>query len=205
VCRPSWRLVVGAALYATLPGPLIPGGGWPRGIVPGLEVLLIVVSLSSPEHESERRRRVGIVLTGLLSAANATALGLLVHQLVRGDVFTGGDLVQSALTLWATNVICFALWFWEFDRGGPRSRCLPGSRGPDFLFPQMTAPEHAPGGWRPTFVDYLYVSFTNSTAFSPTDAMPLTSWAKLLMGSQAAISLLTVVLVAARAVNVLGG
>jgi hypothetical protein len=197
-------LAVGVALYASLPDRLILGGSWLRWVVPALEVMLIVVLLAKTDRESERRRHLGIALTGLLSAANATALGLLIRDLLEGRVFTGPDLARSAVAVWVTNMICFALWFWEIDRGGPRTRDEPDCPAPDFLFPQMTSPEIAPPGWRPVFVDYLFVSFTNSTAFSPTDTMPLTPRAKLLMGGQSAISLLTVVLVAARAVNILG-
>jgi hypothetical protein len=198
-------LAVGVGLYASLPNRLILGGSWLRWVVPVLEVMLIVVLLAGTEHESERRRHLGISLIGLLSAANATALVLLIRELLRGGHFSGPDLVKSAVAVWTTNVICFALWFWEIDRGGPRTRDQPDCPAPDFLFPQMTSPEVAPPGWHPVFVDYLFVSFTNSTAFSPTDTMPLTPRAKLLMGGQAAISLLTVVLVAARAVNILSG
>jgi len=97
----------------------------------------------------------------------------------------------------------FALWYWELDRGGPDARRRPRHRQPDFLFPQMVTPACAGPRWAPGFVDYLYVSFTNATAFSPTDTMPLTPWAKMLLLLQALASLLTVALVAARAVNIL--
>jgi hypothetical protein len=205
--RERWErlaaLAIGVALYATLPNRLILGPSWLRWVVPGLEAVLFVVLLAGTERESERRRHLGIILIALLSVANATALALLIHELLRRAHFTGPDLIKSAIAVWVTNVICFALWYWEMDRGGPRIRCEPDCPPPDFLFPQMTSPEWAPPGWRPVFVDYLFVSFTNSTAFSPTDTMPLTPWAKVLMGGQAAISLLTVALVAARAVNIL--
>ena len=198
-------LAVGIALYSTLPERLILGGSWLRWGVPALELMLVGVLLASPEHESERRRRMGIALTGLLSAANATALVLLVRVLLNNEQVTGGELAQSAVAVWVTNVICFGFWFWELDRGGPHARCEPDCPPPDFLFPQMTSPEWAPAGWRPQFVDYLYISLTNSTAFSPTDTLPLTPRAKLLMGGQSVISLVTVALVAARAVNILQG
>jgi uncharacterized membrane protein len=100
-------------------------------------------------------------------------------------------------------VIIFALWYWEFDRGGPVSRAHAHRPYPDFLFPQMSTPDMAPSEWEPRFVDYLYLSFTNATAFSPTDVMPLSRWAKLTMLAQSAVSLITVALVIARAVNVL--
>jgi hypothetical protein len=100
-------------------------------------------------------------------------------------------------------VIVFGLWYWELDRGGPSARHDPHHREPDFLFPQMATPGSARPDWAPGFLDYLYVSFTNATAFSPTDTMPLTPLAKSLMAVQSAASLLTVALVAARAVNIL--
>jgi hypothetical protein len=100
------------------------------------------------------------------------------------------------------NVIAFGLWYWAFDRGGPARRLQPEPPSPDFQFPQMENPQLAAPDWRPELVDYLYVSFTNSIAFSPTDAMPLSRWAKLLMLFEAGLSSLTVLLVAARAVNI---
>jgi uncharacterized membrane protein len=150
--------------------------------------------------ESSRVRRLALALIGLIGAANAAALGLLVHFLVVGGRASGGDLLLSAITVWLTNVLIFALWYWEPDRGGPAARrSVPTGRG-DFLFPQQAAGEL----WAPEFVDYLYLSFTNATSFGPTDAMPLSRWGKLQMMLQALVSLLTLVLVAAHAVNVLG-
>jgi len=102
-----------------------------------------------------------------------------------------------------TNVIVFALWYWEIDRGGPDQRALKNHTAPDFLFPQMSTPGCSKPEWAPRFVDYLYIAFTNATAFSPTDAMPLSATAKMLMLAQSIISLVTVTLVAARAVNIL--
>ena len=113
------------------------------------------------------------------------------------------ELIFAAMQIWMTNVIVFGLWYWELDRGGPSARCRTSHREPDFLFPQMSTPAAAPPDWAPMFVDYLYVAFTNATAFSPTDTLPLTTWAKVLMAVQALASLLTVALVAGRAVNIL--
>ena len=105
--------------------------------------------------------------------------------------------------MWVVNVLLFALWYWQLDGGGPLARpaCPPAQR--DFLFPQQLEPAFADSGWRPLFLDYLYVSFTNATAFSPTDAMPLSRWAKMLMLVESAISLALAVMVVARAVNIL--
>ena len=109
------------------------------------------------------------------------------------------------MTVWSTNVITYGLWYWAFDRGGPVRRLQPNPPSPDFQFPQMENPELAAPGWQPELLDYIYVSFTNSIAFSPTDAMPLSRRAKLAMLSESAISALTVLLVAARAVNIFKG
>ena len=109
----------------------------------------------------------------------------------------------AAAVIWLMNILVFALWYWELDRGGPLARLKASRRHADFMFPQMLSPTCAPVGWQPGFWDYLYLAFTNATAFSPTDTMPLTAGAKALMTVEAVISLLTVVLVAARAVNIL--
>ena len=193
----------------------------PRWLAPGLELALLVpLSIASVWtqtrarlagshhgwHLWERQRRVlrgfARVLTALVSLMNLAALVALVRLLLKGHQATGHTLLVDALNIWGTNVIIFALWYWEIDRGGPAARCTRHEAAPDFLFPQMTTERLAPG-WRPGFIDYLFVSFTNATAFSPTDTLPLTPSAKLLMMLEATISLLTVALVAARAVNIL--
>jgi uncharacterized membrane protein len=106
------------------------------------------------------------------------------------------------VAVWATNTIVFALWFWGVDRGGPIRRIRANPPPPDFQFPQMENPQLAEPGWSPRLFDYVYVSFTNSIAFSPTDAMPLTRRAKLLMLAESGVSSVTILLVAARAVNI---
>ncbi|HEV3124972.1 MAG TPA: hypothetical protein VG266_10390 [Candidatus Dormibacteraeota bacterium] len=198
-------VVAAAVLYVLLPERLIPG---PRLLVPVLEgVVLLVISVVFPHrtsHEPSTVRRVmAIVLIALVTVANLINLGLLIRELLKGGIQNGRELVFSSIAIWVTNVIVFGLWYWELDRGGPAARHDPAHREPDFFFPQMTTPGAARPGWTPTFVDYLYVSLTNATAFSPTDTMPLTPTAKALMGVQALASLLTVALVAARAVNIL--
>ena len=126
----------------------------------------------------------------------------LIASLVQGNEKSGGQLLLKAVTVWGTNVIAFGLWYWGFDRGGPVRRLQPNPPPPDFQFPQMENPRLAQPGWYPHLIDYIYVSFTNSIAFSPTDAMPLTRRAKLLMLSESAISSITILLVAARSVNI---
>ena len=107
--------------------------------------------------------------------------------------------------MWVTNVLVFSLLYWQIDRGGPEARANDAGTRPDWLFPQAGAPEDAPPDWRPTFVDYLFLGFSTATAFSPTDALPLTSRAKMLMMLESTISLATIVVVASRAINILGG
>jgi hypothetical protein len=139
-----------------------------------------------------------------MSVANAWSAGRLVFELVEGRAGDSAtDILMSGAAVWLTNVIAFSLWYWELDRGGPVARMRARRPYPDFVFAQMQSPELGPPNWRPGFVDYLFLSFTNATAFSPTDVLPLTPWAKLTMMAQSAISLSTVALVVARAVNIL--
>ncbi len=123
-------------------------------------------------------------------------------SLVRGDEKSGGELLLKAGSVWSTNVIAFGLLYWALDRGGPVRRLMPDPPPPDLQFPQMENPQLAAPGWHPRLIDYVYVSFTNSIAFSPTDAMPLSRKAKVLMMFESVVSAVTVVLVAARAVNI---
>jgi hypothetical protein len=139
----------------------------------------------------------------VINLANLASLILLAYYLVHGGKARGNTLIVASISIWATNVIIFGLWYWEIDRGGPGARTHPEQTAPEFLYPQMSNPTLAPKDWRPIFLDYLYVSLTNATAFSPTDTMPLSRRAKMLMSVQAMASLLTVALVAARAVNIL--
>jgi uncharacterized membrane protein len=145
-----------------------------------------------------------MLVIGVLALTNGISTILLVHLILSGGKVTATRILASGAAIWITNVIVYALWYWEFDRGGPVERALSPSHTPDFLFPQMGDPRLDPD-WHATFVDYLYVSFTNAMAFSPTDTMPLTRWAKMLMLAQSGVSLVTVGLVAARAVNILPG
>ena len=179
-----------------------------RWVIPGLELSLLALSLvinpTRIVRHSSAYRRVSLSLIGLLSLANGVAAVALIRHLVAGQESNAPRLLASGLGIWATNMIAFALWYWEFDRGGPGRRSEGIIDRPDFLFPQMQSPELAAPDWEPAFVDYLYLSFTNATAFSPTDVLPLTQWAKLTMLVQSSISFVTVLLVIARAVNILG-
>jgi uncharacterized membrane protein len=180
----------------------------PRYLLPGLEVaLLIGLSIANPVRIERRGRMIraaSIVLIALITFANVVSAVLLIRAILDGQA--GGSaapLFGTGASIWATNVIAFALWYWEFDRGGPVQRAHGTLRHPDLMFPQMVSPQLTSADWEPQFVDYLYLAFTNATAFSPTDVMPLARWAKLTMLVQAAVSLAVGALVIARAVNIL--
>jgi uncharacterized membrane protein len=205
---PAAALAAAAGLYADLPSRFIAGTGAGafgvvRWIVPAL-TLLVLASLAAIRPRGRLTRRyLAIGTIGIVSAANAVSIGLLIHLLINGAQAEASTLLRAGVHMWVVNVLLFALWYWQLDGGGPLSRpsCAPAQR--DFLFPQQTEAALAESGWRPLFLDYLYVSFTNATAFSPTDAMPLSRWAKMLMLVQSAISLALAVMVVARAVNIL--
>jgi hypothetical protein len=202
---PAALMVVAAILLQLLlPPRLVPGA---RGLLPVIQaVLLIPVFLGTRyRHHKEppRTHFLTILIIGLVNIANIYSLVLLVYYLVRGGKAEGHELILASIDIWFTNVIIFGLWFWELDRGGPGARTAPDPDPPEFLFPQMQMKDAGGQDWRPVLFDYVYVSLTNASAFSPTDTMPLSIQAKALMGLQAMISLLTVILVAARAVNIL--
>jgi hypothetical protein len=180
----------------------------PPILLPALEgALLVGLGIANPvriERRGKAIRAASIVLIVLITIANATSAALLIRAIVEGHAGTKpGPLLATGASIWATNVIAFALWYWEFDRGGPVDRSLGTRHYPDLMFPQMASPDLAPADWEPVFVDYLYFSFTNATAFSPTDVMPLARWAKLTMLVQSSVSLAVGALVIARAVNIL--
>ncbi len=182
----------------------------PKWLLPVSEllmfVLLIIVNPVRINRETTVVRASGLLLLAAAAIGTGYSAARLVYLLASGQ---GGSVVHQPIPLlvnggsvWLLNVIVFALAYWEFDRGGPAARANARQPHPDFLFAQMTAPELTSRDWEPAFVDYLYLSFTNATAFSPTDTLPLTRWAKLTMMAQSAVSLVTVALVVARAVNI---
>jgi uncharacterized membrane protein len=205
---PFWepQLVVACAiaLQLSLSEQVTVGPNW---LLPAMEgALLIGLVLVSPHpnvRHSRFRRHVAIAMIAFVSAANIVALVRLCNRLLHPGAQNGRQLILSGIVLWCTNVLLFGLWYWEIDRGGPAARARHERDFPDFLFPQMTDPRWAPKNWMPRLIDYLYVSLTNATAFSPTDTMPLTPTAKWLMSAQSIASLVTVGLVVARAVNIL--
>jgi uncharacterized membrane protein len=143
-----------------------------------------------------------VIVSVLLFVNLANLFGAIIY---RSAQTTGLQLLTSSVALWITNVLIFSLLYWRLDRGGPEARVRDRSQLPDWLFAQVSAPSaDVPATWRPAFVDYLYLSYSTATAFSATDTVPLTSRAKVLMMAESAVSLFTIVLVAARAINILG-
>ena len=218
---PVLTVLTVAGLYATLPSRFITSSASgvftaARWVVPALAILLLApLALNVPQQRLLRsveartaalrlsRRIASLGVIALLTLANAAAIILLVRLLIQGAHTEARVLLRAGLHMWCMNVLVFALWFWQLDGGGPQSRpyCAPADR--DFLFPQQTEESLLESGWRPLFLDYLYVSFTNATAFSPTDTLPLSHWAKLLMIAESGASLLLAIMVVARAVNIL--
>ncbi|HZQ58264.1 MAG TPA: hypothetical protein VFA84_09520 [Acidimicrobiales bacterium] len=207
--EPRWpasiAIAVAIGLQTALPNHLALA---PRWLLPSVEALILVSLLSANPKRINRTspaiRGAAIVLIVVASLANAWSAGSLVTGIVNGT--EGRDpttLLLTGAAIWVTNVIVFALWYWELDRSGPAARAHAMVVNPDFLFPQMTTPDLTPPEWEPEFVDYLYLSFTNATAFSPTDVLPMSRWSKLTMMLQSCVSLATVALVVARAVNIL--
>jgi hypothetical protein len=199
---------VGIALQSAVPGRLqLVHPSWVLTAVQGaLGLVLVAANPRRINRESMVLRLVGLVFAALLSLANGWSVAALAVGIVRGTAGqTAGPLLITGGAIWLTNVVVFALWYWEFDRGGPVARALNNTdRYPDFQFVQMVSPPSmvAPD-WEPAFVDYLYLAFTNAAAFSPTDVMPLSRTAKVGMTVQSIISIVTVALVVARAVNIL--
>ena len=219
VAGPAWRritdgeprwpaslaILVMIALQLRLPDTFTPTG---RYLLPILELVILVGLVAVNPRRINRRttltRMLGLVLIGLASLVNAWSVVRLVDLLLTGGrAIPASELLTVGANVWLTNVIIFALWCWELDRGGPGARATGTDPNPDFLFPQMAETAIDFHHWEPEFVDYAYVSFTNAAAFSPTDTMPLSRWAKLAMMLQSAVSLVTAILVVARAVNVL--
>ena len=198
-------VVAAIALMLTLPTRV---ANHPRWVLPGLATFLLIGVFVAKSAQLERRSRAlriaSLSLIAVMSVSNATSGGRLIVDLVRAEgIKDPTQLLVTGGAIWLTNVIVFGLWYWEFDRGGALERAAGTQPYPDLVFPQMTNPELAPAEWEPGFVDYLYVSFTNAMAFSPTDTMPMTRWAKLTMLTQSVISVVILVLVIARAVNIL--
>ncbi len=201
---PSLAILAALGLYLLLPDQLAIG---PRWLIPVIEGVLVVglnlvrAYRRAGEEADVREFMIGVI--ALLNIANMVSVGLLVDSLLYGSLAKGRPLLYGAVSVWLTNIIVYALWFWQLDRGGPLERARHRERHADFQFPQMVTPDASPVSWTPEFFDYLYVALTNAAAFSPTDTMPLTRAAKALMGAESLVSIVTVAIVASRAVNIL--
>jgi uncharacterized membrane protein len=196
-------VIVAIALELSLPARLTLKPHYVFPIVEG--AILVALFVASPGRMVKHTIGLHVsvlVLLGLISADNGISAGFLVHEIVTGTGASGPRLLVEGVAIWLTNVIVFGLWYWEFDRGGPVARAHGLRKHADLLFPQMQQPDVASPEWEPAFFDYLYTSFTNATAFSPTDTLPLSRWAKAIFLVQSAISLVTVALVISRAVNI---
>jgi hypothetical protein len=207
--EPRWPVAVAlltvSGLYAALPAPL--------AVIPRWYVLIIVLARLVPTRLAHYRghhalnQRLGSVVNGVVTAAMVGSLALLIRALpTRAE--TPGQLLCSAASLWVTNILVFALWYWRLDAGGPNRRDQRvGHPTGAFLFPQMVGQDTQASTesqtWSPNFVDYLFLAFNASTALSPTDVPVLSRWAKLLMMLQAMISLTVIVVLASRAINIL--
>jgi uncharacterized membrane protein len=194
-------MLAAAFAYLGLPEPLSVGPSW--------LLLAIVFVLLIPLTVSYRRGSYGVariltfVANGAITLAMIVSLIFLIYGMAHNRN-AATTLLRSASTLWVTNILVFALWYWKLDAGGPLKRERATDRSDsDFLFPQMLTDEGRDSSWSPHFIDYLFLAFNTSTAFSPTDTAVLSRWAKLVMMLQAVISLTIVVLLASRAVNIL--
>jgi hypothetical protein len=208
--EPRWQvtLAVAAAIALQIIIPRKLDLLTPTWLLPALEgalgVGLLIANPRRINRQSALLRYASLTLIALITLGNVLSAERLVHDILRGEFVNNAPrLLTDGGSIWLTNVLVFALWYWEFDRGGPVSRALALRPYPDFQFVQMVSPDLAPPGWEPTFADYFYLAFTNAAAFSPTDVMPMTRWAKMLMLVQSAVSLVIVALVISRAINVL--
>jgi len=203
--EPRWPAMVAllavGVLRLALPRPLAAGPGWLMILVVAL--LLIPTAWTHKRGLHHLNKILGYVVTSVVTADMVWSLCLLVSTLPSRQL-APQDLLRASVALWISNILVFASWYWRLDAGGPHARDVRGVHTDGaFLFPQMTRTNRDDPGWSPGFVDYLFLAFNTSTAFSPTDCPVLTRWAKILMMVQSLISLATVLLLAARAVNIL--
>ncbi|GGK58275.1 DUF1345 domain-containing protein [Nocardia camponoti] len=218
---PAWRqptegesrLAAGSAIVVViafqwlLPGKLLPQPAW---ILPLLEAAcLVILMIANPSRLSRAEpwvRGLSLVLAGVITIATIVSTVRLIDTIVAGTADKSASvLLGSGAMIWATNVLAFSLWYWEFDRGGPAARANGIEPEPDFLFPQMQDPQNklVSKDWRPEYFDYLYLSFTNAASFAPADVLPLSRWCKMMMMAQAIISLALTAMVISRAINIL--
>ncbi len=203
--EPRWLALIAmlatGLVYAALPSNLSVGPDWSLVALMGVVIVAALISHRIGNHKADKL--IGYTASVILTVAMIWSLGLLVAAIPKHEI-DPRTLLRSAVALWVTNVLVFALWYWRLDAGGPHERDkVPGHKDGAFLFPQMNLETSSELNWSPNFVDYLFLAFNTSTAFSPTDTPTLSRWAKILMMLQATISLTVLALLAARAVNVL--
>jgi hypothetical protein len=208
----AYAVLLALLLYVTLPPKVIVGPVWMLPLVVLVALVPLTVLTIGRGREVRWQRPLAIAMVAVLNAFNVLTIALLFDWQLssRGKHLSGETLLLASIEIWLTNVIVYALWFWEIDGGGPAARAHttfeadPRSR--DFLFPQMALqpPIREALQWESTFMDYVFLAFTNATAFSPTDTMPLTPIAKVLMMAEALSSLVTIAVIASRAVGILG-
>lgn len=218
--EPRWHaslaVIAALALYITLPPKLTFGPVWVAPVLIG--ALLLPLSIFAPSRHQETRlqRAASIALIAILNFFNVASIALLIHALLfqtksAHAALTARELFVVGAQIWLTNILVFAQWYWELDGGGPEPRAHATSatefRSADFLYPQMALDSErvacAERMWKPMFLDYIYLAFTNALAFSPTDTMPLSRTAKVLMMLQALISFLTIAVIFARVINII--
>ena len=216
--EPRWHaavaIAVALALYVTLPPKIVVGPYWLLPLLVLAILIPLLLSGSRRAQGSKGRRVASIVMIAILNAFNVATIGLFFLyelNLQHHKEISGTHLLATAAQIWLTNILVYSLWFWEVDGDGADARAVTAFDShpecADFLFPQMalTNDIRAKLNWKPQFIDYVFLAFTNATAFSPTDTFALSTRAKILMMAEALMSLVTVAIMAGRAVNILGG
>jgi hypothetical protein len=208
--EPRWpvllTIIVEAFLLGALPGRVKTLPVWGMPALLGVTILpMAALAVSAKKSRWLRIENIVLLIFLFFSACVLLdSLGFLLSAMLRPEASVSGiQLLESSIAAWTGNMLICSLVYWRVDRGGPESRSNDRSTVPDWLFPQEGAVEHVPPNWRPTYVDYLFLAFCTSTAFSPTDVLPLTSRAKLMMMLESTISLVTIIAIAARAINIL--
>lgn len=183
----------------------------PRWFIPSFElVLLLALIVGDPgriDKRSRLLRQVTTILVAVMTFATVAGVTVLVVDILCGvkNASDAASLFGRGAALWVTNIIAFSLWYWHFDRGGPAERAVGSKVSPGFMFPENVYPDRAHAGWMPAYSDYLFLAYTNATAFSPADTMPVRTWAKMTMMTESIISFVTGIIVIARAIGVLPG
>jgi hypothetical protein len=200
-------VLAAGGLRAVLP-PELRSGDARWAFVAVIFVLLVILIAGDPgriDRDSRWLRALTGTLIGLISVVNASSAVRLVAGIIDGAKFSSNAniLLASGGAIWLTNILTFGLWYWDLDRGGPAARARGQDQRPAFVFPEMTHAQYVEADWYPKFLDYLHLSFASATAFSPTDVSAIRPWAKLMMMSEEAISLVVAILVVSRAVNIL--